>query len=36
MFRIGAWKGVVSTAAYVTGDAGVDFGNTYYSRWHLT
>jgi endo-1,3(4)-beta-glucanase len=26
-----AWGGVVSSATYVTGDAGVDFGNTYYN-----
>lgn len=26
-----AWGGVVSTATYVTGDAGVDFGNSYYN-----
>lgn len=26
-----AWGGVVSTATYVTGDAGADFGNTYYN-----
>lgn len=26
-----AWGGVVSTATYVTGDQGADFGNTYYN-----
>lgn len=26
-----AWGGVVSTASYVTGDVGADFGNTYYN-----
>ena len=26
-----AWGGVVSTATYVTGDAGADFGNSYYN-----
>ncbi|KAI9890343.1 MAG: hypothetical protein M1814_004253 [Vezdaea aestivalis] len=30
-----AWKGVVSTGAYVTGDAGQDFGNTYYNDHHF-
>jgi endo-1,3(4)-beta-glucanase len=27
-----AWKGLVSTGSYATGDAGQDFGNTYYSK----
>lgn len=26
-----AWGGIVSTASFVTGDANVDFGNTYYN-----
>ncbi|KAH8668109.1 glycoside hydrolase family 81 protein [Tricladium varicosporioides] len=30
-----AWKGVVSTASYVTGDPGVDFGNSYYNDHHF-
>ncbi|KAL8942952.1 MAG: hypothetical protein Q9216_001367 [Gyalolechia sp. 2 TL-2023] len=30
-----AWGGVVSTASYATGDAGVDFGNTYYNDHHF-
>ncbi|KAK0125593.1 hypothetical protein ONS96_009428 [Cadophora gregata f. sp. sojae] len=30
-----AWGGIVSTASYVTGDAGVDFGNTYYNDHHF-
>ncbi|KAI9809689.1 MAG: hypothetical protein M1825_000121 [Sarcosagium campestre] len=30
-----AWKGVVSTGAYATGDAGQDFGNTYYNDHHF-
>lgn len=29
------WKGVVSSASYVTGDSGVDFGNTYYNDHHF-
>ena len=30
-----AWKGLVSTASYVTGDSGVDFGNSYYNDHHF-
>ena len=30
-----AWKGVVSTGSYVTGDSGQDFGNTYYNDHHF-
>lgn len=30
-----AWKGIVSTGSYVTGDAGQDFGNTYYNDHHF-
>ena len=30
-----AWGGVVSTAAYETGDAMADFGNTYYNDHHF-
>jgi endo-1,3(4)-beta-glucanase len=30
-----AWGGVVSSASYTTGDAGVDFGNTYYNDHHF-
>ncbi|POR35186.1 Putative endo-1,3(4)-beta-glucanase 2 [Tolypocladium paradoxum] len=30
-----AWGGVVSSASYATGDAGVDFGNTYYNDHHF-
>ncbi|KAF1983908.1 glycoside hydrolase family 81 protein [Aulographum hederae CBS 113979] len=29
------WGGVVSTGTYVTGDAGRDFGNTYYNDHHF-
>lgn len=29
------WKGIVSSASYVTGDAGVDFGNSYYNDHHF-
>ena len=29
------WKGVVSSASYVTGDAGQDFGNSYYNDHHF-
>ncbi|KAI4139864.1 MAG: hypothetical protein LQ341_004055 [Variospora aurantia] len=30
-----AWKGVVSSGAYTTGDAGQDFGNTLYNDHHF-
>lgn len=30
-----AWKGVVSSASYVTGNSGQDFGNTYYNDHHF-
>ncbi|KAG5929935.1 hypothetical protein E4U42_003867 [Claviceps africana] len=30
-----AWSGLVSSASYETGDAGVDFGNTYYNDHHF-
>lgn len=30
-----AWKGVVSSGTYTTGDAGQDFGNTYYNDHHF-
>jgi endo-1,3(4)-beta-glucanase len=30
-----AWGGVVSSAAYVTGNAGDDFGNSYYNDHHF-
>ncbi|KAG5984280.1 hypothetical protein E4U55_005438 [Claviceps digitariae] len=30
-----AWGGLVSSATYETGDAGVDFGNTYYNDHHF-
>jgi endo-1,3(4)-beta-glucanase len=30
-----AWGGIVSSASYKTGDAGVDFGNTYYNDHHF-
>ena len=30
-----AWGGVVSTASYLTGDSGADFGNTYYNDHHF-
>lgn len=30
-----AWKGIVSSATYVTGDSGLDFGNTYYNDHHF-
>ncbi len=29
------WKGLVSSASYVTGDSGVDFGNSYYNDHHF-
>lgn len=29
------WKGLVSSASYVTGDPGVDFGNSYYNDHHF-
>lgn len=29
------WKGMVSSASYVTGDSGVDFGNSYYNDHHF-
>jgi endo-1,3(4)-beta-glucanase len=29
------WKGVVSSASYVTNDSGVDFGNSYYNDHHF-
>lgn len=29
------WKGIVSSASYVTGDPGVDFGNSYYNDHHF-
>ncbi|KAK5097025.1 endo-1,3-beta glucanase [Lithohypha guttulata] len=29
------WKGLVSSASYVTGDAGQDFGNSYYNDHHF-
>lgn len=31
----GTWGGVVSTAAYTTGDAMADFGNSYYNDHHF-
>jgi endo-1,3(4)-beta-glucanase len=30
-----AWGGLVSSASYVTGDPGMDFGNTYYNDHHF-
>ncbi|KAI4129135.1 MAG: hypothetical protein LQ338_002370 [Usnochroma carphineum] len=30
-----AWKGVVSSGTYTTGDPGQDFGNTYYNDHHF-
>lgn len=30
-----AWKGIVSSGTYTTGDAGQDFGNTYYNDHHF-
>jgi endo-1,3(4)-beta-glucanase len=30
-----SWKGAVSSATYVTGDSGVDFGNTFYNDHHF-
>ncbi|CAN8097961.1 unnamed protein product [Discula destructiva] len=30
-----AWGGIVSSATYVTGDSGADFGNTYYNDHHF-
>ena len=29
------WKGIVSSASYVTGDSGADFGNSYYNDHHF-
>ncbi|KAI1625886.1 endo-1,3(4)-beta-glucanase [Exophiala viscosa] len=29
------WKGIVSSASYVTGDSGDDFGNSYYNDHHF-
>lgn len=29
------WKGLVSSASYITGDSGVDFGNSYYNDHHF-
>lgn len=29
------WKGLVSSASYVTGDSGQDFGNSYYNDHHF-
>ncbi|KAK5218315.1 endo-1,3-beta glucanase [Exophiala xenobiotica] len=29
------WKGLVSSASYVTGDSGADFGNSYYNDHHF-
>ncbi|KIW39476.1 uncharacterized protein PV06_08087 [Exophiala oligosperma] len=29
------WRGIVSSASYVTGDDGVDFGNSYYNDHHF-
>ncbi len=30
-----AWKGIVSSGSYVTGNAGQDFGNSYYNDHHF-
>ncbi|KAL8927183.1 MAG: hypothetical protein Q9172_001507, partial [Xanthocarpia lactea] len=30
-----AWKGLVSSGSYITGDAGQDFGNSYYNDHHF-
>lgn len=30
-----AWKGVVSSGTYVTGNSGLDFGNTFYNDHHF-
>lgn len=35
LVRETAWGGIVSSASYVTGNAGVDFGNTYYNDHHF-
>ncbi|KAL8363561.1 hypothetical protein RB601_009361 [Gaeumannomyces tritici] len=35
LFYESAWGGVVSSASYVTGNAGMDFGNTYYNDHHF-
>ena len=29
------WKGVVSSASYITGDSGADFGNSFYNDHHF-
>lgn len=33
--RLGAWGGLVSSASYITGQEGFDFGNTYYNDHHF-
>jgi len=35
LFYERAWGGVVSSASYVTGSDGIDFGNTYYNDHHF-
>ncbi|KAL3423840.1 glycosyl hydrolase family 81 [Phlyctema vagabunda] len=35
LVRETAWGGVVSSASYVTGDSGADFGNSYYNDHHF-
>jgi endo-1,3(4)-beta-glucanase len=35
LFYDTAWKGVVSSATYVTGDPGMDFGNSFYNDHHF-
>lgn len=32
---VGVWGGIVSSGSYVTGNAGADFGNTYYNDHHF-
>ena len=35
LFYDNDWKGVVSSATYVTGDPGMDFGNSFYNDHHF-
>ncbi|KAK5995005.1 Glucan endo-1,3-beta-D-glucosidase [Cladobotryum mycophilum] len=35
LFHETAWGGIVSSASYVTGNSGADFGNTYYNDHHF-
>ena len=35
LIDVGAWGGLVSSASYITGAEGFDFGNTYYNDHHF-